>query len=101
MLIKGFEKALTGRQVGDCLRVSIPAAEAFGDVDKNLLFKVPSEEIPSHIAPTPGLQLSLSSSEGDMDVIIAHVDKDMVVLDANHPLAGKDLTFDIEVVFVK
>jgi peptidylprolyl isomerase len=70
-------------------------------VDENLLFRVPLREVPSHIAPEPGLQLSLSSPEGDMEVTITHVDADTVVLDANHPLAGKDLTFDIEIVSVK
>jgi peptidylprolyl isomerase len=101
MLIEGFEKALVGRQAGEHVRVTIPAAEAYGDVDENLLFKAPLPEIPSHIAPEPGLQLSLSSPEGDMEVTITRVDDSTVVLDANHPLAGKDLTFDIEVVSVK
>ncbi|MDR0466372.1 MAG: peptidylprolyl isomerase [Deltaproteobacteria bacterium] len=101
MLIEGFERALTGRKVGEHIRVTIPALEAYGDVDENLLFKVPLHEVPSHIAPEPGLQLSLSSPEGDMEVTIVHVDAEMVVLDANHPLAGKDLTFEIEVISIK
>jgi peptidylprolyl isomerase len=101
MLIEGFEKALAGRESGEHIRVTIPAAEAYGDVDDALLFKVPLSEVPSHITPEPGLHLSLSSPEGDMDVTITHVDDSMVVLDANHPLAGKELTFDIEVISVK
>jgi len=101
MLIEGFEKALMGKQAGEQVRVTIPAAEAYGDVDETLLFRVPLREIPSHITPAPGLQLSLSSPEGDMEVIITHVDAGTVTLDANHPLAGKDLTFEIEVVSVK
>jgi peptidylprolyl isomerase len=99
-MIEGFEKALTGRQVGDHLRVTISAAEAYGEVDDSLMFQVPLSEVPPHITPEPGLQLSLSSSEGDMEVTIAQVDDAMIVLDANHPLAGQDLTFDIEVVSV-
>jgi peptidylprolyl isomerase len=101
MLIEGFEKALLGRSVGERLQVTVPAVEAYGDVDDNLLFRVPLDEVPSHITPEPGLRLSLSAPEGDMEVTITHVDAGMVVLDANHPLAGKDLTFDIEVVSVK
>jgi len=101
MLIEGFEKALMGRQAGERVQVTIPAAEAYGDVDESLLFRVPLAEVPAHITPTPGLQLSLSAPEGDMEVTITHVDADMVVLDANHPLAGKDLIFEIEVVSVK
>jgi peptidylprolyl isomerase len=100
MLIEGFENALIGRKTGERVRVTIPAAEAYGEVDKDLLFTVPVHEVPPHITPEPGLQLSLSSPEGDMEVTIARVDDDMVVLDANHPLAGKELTFDIEIVSV-
>ncbi|MDR2696493.1 MAG: peptidylprolyl isomerase [Deltaproteobacteria bacterium] len=100
MLIEGFEKALIGRQAGERLQVIIPAAEAYGDADEGLRFNVPRGELPPHITPEPGLQLSLSAPEGDMEVTVIHVDNAMIVLDANHPLAGKDLTFDIEVVSV-
>ena len=100
MLIEGFEKALLGRQAGDRIQVTIPAAEAYGDVDEQLIFNVPLSEVPPHITPEPGLQLSLSSPEGDMEMTITRVNGDMIVLDANHPLAGKDLTFDIEVISV-
>ena len=100
MMIEGFEKALLGRKAGEHVRVTIPAAEAYGGSDDNLMFKVPLSEVPPHITPEPGLQLSLSSSEGDMEVTVTHVDEAMIVLDANHPLAGRDLTFDIEVVSV-
>ena len=100
MLIEGFEKALIGRQSGEHVRVTIPAAEAYGDEDEGLRFSVPLNEVPPHITPAPGLQLSLSAPEGDMEVTVTHVDDTMIVLDANHPLAGKDLTFDIEVVSV-
>jgi peptidylprolyl isomerase len=57
-------------------------------------------EVPPHITPEPGLQLSLGSPDGDIEMTIVRVDKDMLVLDANHPLAGKELTFDIEIVSV-
>jgi len=100
MLIEGFEKALIGREAGEHMQVTIPAAEAYGDVDDALLFEVPIHEVPAHITPEAGLQLSLSSPEGDMDVTVTHVDSDRIVLDANHPLAGKALTFDIEVISV-
>ena len=99
-LIEGFEKALIGRNAGDQVQVTIPADEAYGDVKEQLIFKVPLGEVPPHITPAPGLQLSLSSPEGDLEVTVTHVGGDMIVLDANHPLAGKDLTFDIEVVSV-
>ena len=101
MMIEGFEKALIGRDVGEHMRVTIPATEAYGEVDNSLMFKVPLGEVPPHITPEPGLQLSLSSPEGDMEVTITHVDDSAIVLDANHPLAGKNLTFDIEIISAK
>jgi peptidylprolyl isomerase len=100
MLIDGFEKALIGRKAGERVRVVIPAAEAYGDVDNSLMFEVPLSEVPAHITPEPGLQLSLSCPDGDMEVTITHADNNKVVLDANHPLAGKELTFDIEIIAV-
>jgi len=99
-LIEGFERALIGRSVGEHIRVTIPADEAYGQPDDRLIFEVPLRDVPSHITPEPGLQLSLSAPDGDMDVTISHVDDSKVVLDANHPLAGKELTFDIEVISV-
>jgi peptidylprolyl isomerase len=101
MLIEGFEKALIGRKAGERVRVTIPAAEAYGDVDSTLLFEVPLSDVPPHITPEPGLQLSLSSPEGDMEVTITHVDSNTIMLDANHPLAGKELTFEIDVISVR
>ncbi len=101
MLIEGFEKALLGKEPGDAVHVEIPAAEAYGDVDESLLFEVPLSEVPDHISPEKGMQLSLSSPEGDMEVTISHMDENVLVLDANHPLAGKDLIFDIEILSVK
>ena len=101
MIIEGIEKALIGRKAGEHVRITIPAAEAYGDVDDSLLFEVPLHEVPPHITPSAGLRLTLSAPEGDMDVTVAHVDKDRIVLDANHPLAGKSLAFEIEVIAVK
>ena len=100
MLIAGFERAVLGRTVGEKVNVSIPPAEAYGEMDEELLFEVPRSEVPPHITPEPGLQLSLNSPEGDMEVTIAHVDEHKLVLDGNHPLAGKELNFEIEIVSV-
>ena len=100
MLIAGFEQALLGRAAGDKLRVTIPPLEAYGEIDQELLFEVPLAEVPAHITPEKGLQLSLSSPEGEMEVRIVHVDDQKLVLDGNHPLAGQELTFEIEIVSV-
>jgi peptidylprolyl isomerase len=99
--LEDFENALLGREAGDRLRVTIPAGRAFGDADETLLFTVPPDEIPGRIAPHPGLRLFLTSPEGDLEVTVVHADKRAVILDANHPLAGKTLHFDIEILSVK
>lgn len=101
MLVEGFERAVVGREAGETLRVTIPPAQAYGDMDADLLFTVPLSEVPPHLALEPGLRLALSSPEGDMDVTVRHLNETSVVLDANHPLAGRELTFEIEIISVK
>lgn len=96
-LIPGFEKALLGRKAGDSFTVTIPAAEAYGPIREDLVFQVPREQIPSTITPTPGLGLNMSLPDGDIDVVVRDVTETHVILDANHPLAGQNLTFELEV----
>ncbi len=99
-LIAGFEAAVMDREVGDSVKVEIPPAEAYGEADEQLMFTVPRDEVPEHIEPEIGLQLQLSNEEGSMNVTISEVNEDSIVLNANHPLAGKTLTFEIEIVAV-
>lgn len=101
MLIAGFEAAIMDKEAGDKVTAVIPADQGYGDMDEELIFTVSSSQVPAHITPEVGMQLQLSSEEGTMDVTIVDVSADEIVLDANHPLAGKELTFDIEVVSVK
>ncbi len=101
MLIPGFENALMGKTVGDTITVTIPPEEAYGEMDEALIFEVPRAELPEHIQPELGMMLSLSNEEGDMNVEICKVTDDSVALNANHPLAGQALTFEIEVISVK
>ena len=89
-LIPGFEVALLGHNAGDRFTVTIPADEAYGEHLEELLMEVPVSEVPEDIKPEVGMMLQ-----------IAKVNDKVVVLDANHPLAGEDLTFDIEVIDVK
>lgn len=100
MLIPGFEAAIMGKETGDTVSVRIPPAEGYGDVDPDLVFTVARAQVPSHIIPEPGLQLQLSSDEGAMDVVVVEAGEDEIILDANHPLAGKELNFEIEVVSI-
>ncbi len=100
-LIAGFEAAVMGKEAGDTVTVTIPPAEAYGDIDEELVFTVDRSHVPAHITPEVGMQLQLSSDEGEMDVTIDAVSDEEIVLNANHPLAGKTLTFEIEIVKVR
>ncbi len=100
MLIPGFEAAVTGKEVGDSVTVTIPPAEAYGEHDDELVFTVPRDDMPLDITPEVGMELQLSNETGNMNVSIARVDDESIDLDANHPLAGKTLTFVIDVVSV-
>lgn len=98
-MIPGFEKAVTGMNAGDTKRVKIPANEAYGVHRDELIVKIVRSHFPDNIVPIAGLQLSLRSPEGQIiNAVITSVEEENVLLDANHPLAGKDLTFDIELM---
>ena len=86
---------------GDRFTVTIPADEAYGEHLEELLMEVPVSEVPEDIKPEVGMMLQIATDDGDMEVQIVEVNDKVVVLDANHPLAGEDLTFDIEVIDVK
>ncbi len=101
MLIAGFENAVMGKEVGDKVTVTIAPEDAYGEVDPELIFEVPLSEVPEHITPAPGLELQLSNEEGVMNVTIEDVTETSIMLNANHPLAGQSLTFDIEIISVK
>ena len=100
-LISGFEEALIGHEKGDRFTVTIPCAEAYGEHLDELMMEVPLSDVPENIKPEVGMMLQIATDDGDMEVEIVDVTDKVVVLDANHPLAGEDLTFDIEVVDIK
>ena len=100
-IIPGLDKAIPGMAVGDKKTVNIPAAEAYGDADPNARQEVPREQIPADIPLNPGTALQMQTPQGQVvNVTVAEVSDESVVLDANHPLAGKDLTFAIELVSI-
>ena len=101
MLIRGFEAAVLGREAGDVVTTTIPPENAYGAVDPELIFTVARAQVPSHIPLEVGTPLQLSNEQGQMDVTITEVDAEEVTLDANHPLAGKALTFEIEILEIK
>ena len=98
MLIPGFEKAVVGMSVGDSTKVTIPTDEAYGQRNDEMVIDVANDQVPEHIKPEIGMLLQLESEGGVMEVVITEVKEDGITLDANHPLAGKDLTFEIELV---
>lgn len=98
-IIPGLDKAIPGMGVGDTKTVEIPAAEAYGAHDPNGLQTVPRDQFPPEIPMEAGTPLQVQTQDGrTLPVTIHEVGETEVVLDANHPLAGKDLTFAIELV---
>ena len=98
-LIPGFEAAIMGLEVGGSVKTEIPPAEAYGEFNEEMTLQFKREDVPSHIDPEVGMMLQLGTEDGGaMQVTITEVTDEQVTLDANHPLAGKTLTFDIEVV---
>lgn len=97
-VIAGFDSAVTGMSPGQTETVTIPADEAYGEKREDLVFAVPREQLPPEITPEVGMQLQMQQGQQVAVVTITRVEPSQVTIDANHPLAGKDLTFDLELV---
>ncbi|MWD27954.1 peptidylprolyl isomerase [Aquicoccus sp. SCR17] len=98
-IIPGLDNAMPGMEVGEKKKVEVPADEAYGQPDPSAKQAVPRSEIPDNIPLDLGTQLQVQTPNGQvMPVTVIDVNEAEVTLDANHPLAGKDLTFDIELV---
>lgn len=100
-IIPGFESAVVGMAPGDSKKVEIPSNEAYGPRREELTQEVDRSRLPADLEVQQGMQLQASGpNEQPLVVTVAEVKPESVVLDANHPLAGEDLTFDIELVEV-
>ncbi|HAN29388.1 MAG TPA: peptidylprolyl isomerase [Haliea salexigens] len=100
-IIPGLDRAIEGMTVGDKKQVNVAADDAYGQPADEARQEVARSQIPENIPLEPGLQLQMQTPDGQaIPVRVAEVGDDVVVLDANHPLAGKDLTFDIELVAI-
>lgn len=99
-LIRGFENAVEGMFVGEKKTINIPADEAYGPHRSDLVVRIEKSQIPPDIVPSIGMNLQIRQPNGVINVAITDMDESSITLDANHPLAGKDLTFDIELVEV-
>lgn len=98
-VIKGLDAAIPGMAVGDKKDVNVPCAQAYGDVNPDARQAVPRDQIPAEIPCEVGTQLQMQTPQGQVvPVTVAEVTETEVTLDANHPLAGQDLNFAIEIV---
>jgi FKBP-type peptidyl-prolyl cis-trans isomerase SlyD len=100
-IIPGLEKELEGRKAGDSLRVEVKARDAYGDRNDDLVSEVPRSDLSSIPDLEVGMRLQAQSSEGVRVVTVTDVSDETVVLDANHPLAGIDLHFEVKVLSVR
>lgn len=94
-VIQGFDDAVTGMSPGDEKTVTIPSGEAYGERRPEMVIRVPRDRFPDHIRPEPGQQLQMVNGDQVAVVTVVEVTEETVTLDANHPLAGQDLTFDL------
>ncbi|MBC5841875.1 peptidylprolyl isomerase [Flavobacterium sp. F-380] len=98
-LIPGFEKGLIAMKLNEKKTINITKDDAYGDPREDLIIEVPKSELPQEMAPEVGMGLVSRTPEGqEMNLLVVEVREESVVLDGNHPLAGKDLIFDLEVV---
>lgn len=99
MAIPGFDRALVDMAPGEKKKVNIPAADAYGPRAEELIAEIPRERIPENIQLEVGQQLQLSLAEGgEAIVMIVDLGESTVTLDANHPMAGMDLNFELKLV---
>ncbi|MGP1439805.1 MAG: FKBP-type peptidyl-prolyl cis-trans isomerase [Treponema sp.] len=97
MIVPGLETALTGKNVGEELSVTVAPKDAYGEFDENLIFKVERKQFPADVKVEVGMEFETDGPHGRA-VRVIEVGDDLVTIDANHPLAGETLHFDIKVV---
>ena len=101
-LIKGFDEAVVGMSVGETKTIHIPAEQAYGPHRAEMVLELDRSQFPNRMNPRIGQQLQTQTADGHpVTVLVTEVNDSKVTLDANHPLAGKDLTFEIEVAAIE
>lgn len=102
MLIPGFEEAILGMEEGDTRTVTIQPDKAYGDRVDELILTLPLCEVPAHLKPEVGMMVQLSTEDDeDFEAIVTEISDTDLTLDANHPLAGETLTFELELIQIK
>lgn len=99
-IIPGLEKELDGKKEGDVMVVTIEAAEAYGERQEQMIQEVPRASFQVE-EMTVGMRFEAQTPNGPVSVVVTNVTDDMVTVDGNHPLAGKDLTFDVKIDSVR
>ena len=99
-VIPGFEAAVVAMAVGETKTVTIACADAYGESSEDMIGLVPRASLPEDIDPEVGMMLEMHTQDGSMPVRVVAVDEENITLDANHPLAGEDLTFELTLVAV-
>jgi FKBP-type peptidyl-prolyl cis-trans isomerase SlyD len=100
-LIAGLERELQGKQVGDKLSVTIAPGDGYGEYDKTLVQRIPRRSLKGISDVKPGMQLRTQTAHGAQTVVVTRVTGDIVTVDGNHPLAGKNLNFEVEIAEVR
>lgn len=101
-IIPGLETELAGKKVGDELKVTVSPEKGYGPRHDNLVSRVPKDAFGGKLEFELGLQFPVQDQQGNQRLVtIVHIEEDNVVLDANHPLAGVELTFEVKVVEVR
>lgn len=100
-LIPGFEKGLIDMKLNEKKTITISKDDAYGDLSEELIQEVPKSQLPAEMTLEVGMGLVSKTPEGqEMNLLVVEVREESVVLDGNHPLAGKDLIFELEVVAI-
>ena len=98
-VIQGFEEGILGMKVGESKTIHVPVEKAYGERKDELIIQAPIEQVPPDLNPELGMRLEMGGVNGEiLRVVVAEITETHITLDANPPLAGKDLTFEIELV---
>lgn len=98
-VIEGFDDAVTGMKVGESKTVNIPVEKAYGERNDEMVIQAPIEQVPPDLKPELGMRLEMGGANGEiLRVVVTEITDTHITLDANPPLAGKDLIFDLELV---
>ena len=100
-LIPGLERVLEGKTAGDALKAQIPAKDAYGDRDEELMQIIPKDNFAEIKDLRVGMELEAESDDGVRVITVVGIENENVVVDGNHPLAGMDLNFDVTIVGVR